>query len=100
MLGKEETKGLRHWHPLPQGGGHGKGIAPGDTRILRERGRPKRVSSLEGTAGEMTISGGVSNLDAPPLTVYRIFSIEMINPSPYPTRGQRSDYHKLVGVKL
>lgn len=50
---------------------------------------------MEGTAGEqLTARGRASSLDALPLAVNRISSIEMIiRPRP-PHGGQRSNYHR------
>ena len=47
VFGKEENQRLRHRHPAPWGGGLGPGLAPGDTKILWERGRAERVPGVE-----------------------------------------------------
>ena len=59
MNGKQKNQQPGHRHPVIRSGSSCKGLAPGDTKIFRERGRAERVSGVEKAAGGKT--GTVNN---------------------------------------
>ena len=72
MNGEKEAKRLWYRHPAPRGGGSGESPAPGDTKILRERGGTEGVPGVEG-ASERNLIYIWQSFQAECSAIYHIF---------------------------